>query len=199
MPERSSMEDFLTLYSTRRLIKELFKRLKKNYRKNRTKQHIGITNIEAAYKERMWEWLAKEADGSPEDWVRKWIESHPASSVGKSNISNRERWLKKTLRKIPKGKKILDAGAGELQYKKYCEHLKYTSQDFAEYNGEGNTSGLQMGSWDNTKLDIVSDITSIPVANASFDAIMCVEVFEHIPKPIDAIKEFSRILKKTAS
>jgi ubiquinone/menaquinone biosynthesis C-methylase UbiE len=41
----------------------------------------------------------------------------------------------------------------------------------------------------------VSDIVSIPVEDASFDAILCTEVLEHVPEPIRAIKEFARILK----
>jgi SAM-dependent methyltransferase len=116
---------------------------------------------------------------------------------GLSNQSNRDMWLKETLKKIPAGFRILDAGAGELQYKKYCTHLNYVAQDFAQYDGIGNNAGLQTVQWDNTKLDIVSDITCIPEADASFDAIMCVEVFEHLPNPIAAIKEFSRLLKET--
>jgi ubiquinone/menaquinone biosynthesis C-methylase UbiE len=117
-------------------------------------------------------------------------------SVGTSNLEVREAWLEKTLRKIPKGKKILDAGAGELQYEPYCRHLKYVSQDFGQYNGQGNEEGLQTETWDNSKLDIISDIADIPVKNGSFDAIMCIEVFEHISHPNNAVKEFSRILKK---
>lgn len=115
--------------------------------------------------------------------------------VGKSNRTNREAWLKKTLKKIPNNQHILDAGAGELQYKKFCNHLRYTSQDFAQYDGQGDTSSLQTDSWDNSKLDIISDITNIPVKEKSFDAIMCVEVFEHIPKPLDALMEFQRIIR----
>lgn len=126
--------------------------------------------------------------------IRKQIK--PSLGIGQKNLIIREKWLKKTLKKIPDGKKILDAGAGELQYKKFCQHLKYTSQDFAQYNGSGDGKGLQTTKWDNSKLDIVSDITSIPVRDHSYDAIMCVEVLEHIPRPIDAIKEFGRILKK---
>ncbi len=116
--------------------------------------------------------------------------------IGQRNLEVREKWLKKTLKKIPSGKKILDAGAGELQYRKYCKHLKYVSQDFAQYDGTGDGNGLQTKTWDNSKLDIISDITSIPVKDKSFDALMCIEVLEHIPRPIDAIQEFSRIIKK---
>lgn len=116
-------------------------------------------------------------------------------NVGLTNLAVREKWLKETLSHIPKGKKILDAGAGELQYKKFCRHLDYVSQDFAQYTGEGDGNALQTGSWDNSKLDIISDIVAIPVDDSSFDAIMCIEVLEHIPDPKDAVREFARILK----
>lgn len=115
-------------------------------------------------------------------------------TVGTHNESNRYKWTEETLKKIPAGFKILDAGAGECQFKKYCTHLQYTSQDFAQYNGDGNV-GLQMGSWDNTQLDIVSDITAIPVADGSFDAVMCTEVLEHVPDPVAALKEMNRVLR----
>jgi len=115
--------------------------------------------------------------------------------VGKGNKRNREKWLRKTLNNIPKGKKILDAGAGELQYKKFCSHLDYTSQDFCQYDGKGDERGLQAKKWDTLKIDIVSDITNIPVDDNSFDAIMCIEVLEHLFEPVKAIKEFARILK----
>ena len=118
------------------------------------------------------------------------------NDFGLSNQTNREKWLECTLKNIPSGLRILDAGAGELNYKKFCTHLNYVSQDFAQYDGVGNNSGLQTSTWNNSLLDIVSDITSIPEPDASFDAIMCIEVFEHISSPVEAIKEFSRLLKK---
>ena len=108
----------------------------------------------------------------------------------------RDSWIKKTLSAIPAGSRILDAGAGERRFEKYCKHLKYISQDFGEYNGIGDRTGLQVGSWNQSGLDIVSDITNIPEPNESFDAILCSEVFEHIKNPIEAIKELSRLLKK---
>ena len=119
--------------------------------------------------------------------------------AGTQNEATRLKWLESTLKKIPAGNRILDAGAGELAQSKYCTHLNYVSQDFGQYNGSGDSKGLQTKKWDNTKLDIISDITKIPEPDSSFDAIMCVEVFEHLPDPISAIKEFSRLLKTNGS
>lgn len=114
--------------------------------------------------------------------------------VGTTNEATRIQWIEETLKKIPEGLTLLDAGAGESQFKKFCTHLKYIAQDFGQYDGAG-TVGLQTGSWDNSKIDIVSDIVNIPLPDQSVDAIMCTEVLEHIPNPIAALKEFSRLLK----
>lgn len=128
--------------------------------------------------------------------IIKRILSSSADIVGTLNESARLTWLEETLKTIPAGSRILDAGAGELHKEKYCTHLNYVSQDFAQYDGTGDGKGLQTKSWDNSKLDIISDITDIPEPDASFDAIMCIEVFEHLSNPVLAIKEFSRLLKK---
>lgn len=115
--------------------------------------------------------------------------------VGTLNQKNREQWIERTLKKIPAGSLILDAGAGEQQYRKYCSHLQYVSQDFGKYEGLGDRRGLQTGTWNQSTINIISDIVEIPRPNQSFDAIMCIEVFEHIPEPIKAINEFERLLK----
>jgi|GEM_PF-359053 len=117
------------------------------------------------------------------------------TTIGIQNESTRLAWLENVLTNLPSGLRLLDAGAGERQFAKFCSHLDYVAQDFAAYNGEGDGKGLQMGSWDQTQLDIISDITAIPELNASFDVILCVEVFEHLPDPIAALKEFSRLLR----
>ena len=114
--------------------------------------------------------------------------------VGTTNEVTRINWIEKTLSKIPSGLTILDAGAGESQFRKFCSHLNYIAQDFGQYDGTGDI-GLQTGKWDNSKLDIVSDIVDIPLPENSVDAIMCTEVLEHIPDPVAALKEFSRLLK----
>ena len=115
--------------------------------------------------------------------------------VGTKNLLDRELWLEDVLKRIPAGYRILDAGAGELKYKKFCSHLSYVSQDFAQYDGKGNGRGLQTSKWDQTRLDIASDITKIPEPDNSFDAVMCIEVLEHVPYPVDALHELARLLK----
>lgn len=115
--------------------------------------------------------------------------------VGKNNEFTRQKWIESTLKSLPEGLRLLDAGAGELANKKYCSHLNYTSQDFCQYEGKGNDKGLQMGSWNTKYIDIISDITNIPEGDKSFDVIVCTEVLEHLPNPIKALEEFKRLLK----
>jgi SAM-dependent methyltransferase len=118
------------------------------------------------------------------------------TDVGMHNQSARDRWIERTLSRIPAGSRVLDAGAGERQYQKYCGHLRYVSQDLGEYTGIGDLVGLQTGKWDVRGLDIVGDIGAIPEQDGSFDAIMCTEVLEHLPDPLRALKEFSRLVRK---
>lgn len=117
-------------------------------------------------------------------------------NYGDENLLNRQKWVMKTLEALPPGLKIIDVGAGECQYKKYCDHLDYISQDFNQYTGEGDGVGFQTGEWDVSRIDIVSDIVNIPVENECFDVVLCTEVLEHVPDPVLALKEMTRILRK---
>ena len=114
--------------------------------------------------------------------------------VGTRNAATRDAWVAQALAALPAGARLLDAGAGECQYKKHCGHLKYVAQDNAVYDGKGDT-GLQTGSWDFSQIDIVSDILDIPEPDASFDAVLCTEVLEHLPDPVRAVDEMARLLR----
>lgn len=100
-----------------------------------------------------------------------------------------------TLTKLPKGMKILDAGAGEQIYRRYCEHLEYVSHDFGEYDGTGDGAAFHLGKWDTADIDVVGDICNLPIKDNEFDAVLCTEVLEHVYDPITAVKELKRVLR----
>ena len=129
------------------------------------------------------------------DKAKRWI-NRLLPNVALKNVATREKWLKNTLDTIPAGLQILDAGAGELRYKKWCAHLDYVSQDFNQYDGQGNGAGLQTNQFDTSRIDIVSDITDITVPDESFGVVMCIEVLKHVPDPNRAVMELTRVLKK---
>jgi SAM-dependent methyltransferase len=114
--------------------------------------------------------------------------------VGTQNAPTRDRWVETALKALPAGWRMLDAGAGECQYKKHCAHLHYVAQDIAVYDGSGDV-GFQNPGWSFEKVDIICDIVAIPEPDASFDAVLCTEVLEHLPDPVRAIDEMSRLLR----
>jgi ubiquinone/menaquinone biosynthesis C-methylase UbiE len=98
----------------------------------------------------------------------------------------RDQFIACVAHSIEPGAKVLDAGAGTCKYRHLFMHCDYKTQDFTQYHGADMKYGT---------IDYIGDITSIPVENESFDYVLCTEVFEHIPQPDLALKEFARILK----
>lgn len=110
--------------------------------------------------------------------------------VFKFNQYERDRWVFEQAECLPAGCRVLDVGAGSCPYRNYFSHCKYKTHDFTQLSNEKVIGGSGYG-----QIDYVSDILSIPVADASFDAILCTEVLEHVPEPILALNEFARILR----
>jgi SAM-dependent methyltransferase len=115
------------------------------------------------------------------------------------NQYDRDEFVISQLESLPAGAKLLDAGAGSQRYRPHCAHLEYFAQDFGKYqtdvtesftDGAGGPDGYRYG-----KIDYVGDIWSIDERDGTFDAILCTEVFEHIPYPIESLREFARLLK----
>ena len=110
--------------------------------------------------------------------------------IFKFNQYERDRWMHKRAGELSEGLHVLDVGAGSCPYRSFFSHCIYKTQDFSTLPKDQLTGHAGYG-----KIDYVSDILSIPVADESFDVIVCTEVLEHVPEPILALQEFSRILK----
>ena len=122
------------------------------------------------------------------DWISNYFDTQ--------NL--RDKFVVEQLEKIGNNSKILDAGCGNQRYRRNCSHLNYLTQDFGEYKtdiAESFTNGAGGKGYQYGKIDYLGDIWNINEKDCVFDAILCTEVFEHIPYPVETIKEFSRLLK----
>jgi SAM-dependent methyltransferase len=113
----------------------------------------------------------------------------PLSEAEGFNARARHEWVTDRARSVAPGSRVLDVGAGTGPYRNLFGHCKYETQDFAQYDGYKGPEGEYV------KIDYASDITEIPVPDASFDVILCTEVLEHVPRPIEALREMARITK----
>ncbi len=86
---------------------------------------------------------------------------------------------------VVSGQTVIDAGAGECQYKILFSHAKYLAVDLCV--GDDN--------WDFSRIDINAPLHDIPLPDKSADVIVCTEVLEHVPNPHQVIAELSRLLK----
>lgn len=111
----------------------------------------------------------------------------PLRQIFSYNDYYRNRFIEAVAKSVPHGSRVLDAGAGTCKYKPFFSHCDYKAHDFARYEGSDHKYG---------ELDYVGDITSIPVADGSFDYVICTEVLEHVLRPDLAITELARVLKR---
>lgn len=116
-----------------------------------------------------------------------------------NNQYERDEFVEAEISRIPTGSVLLDAGSGSQRYRPHCGHLKYFAQDFGQFELDERSSFADgqnaMERYGYGPLDYVGDVWRIDERDGKFDAILCTEVLEHIPYPIEAIREFSRLLR----
>lgn len=105
------------------------------------------------------------------------------------NLVNRDRWVAQQAASLAGGSRILDVGAGSCPYRTLFSHCEYRTQDFAALDD----NQLRHGGYG--QIDYVCDAKAISTADASFDAVLCTEMLEHVPDPVDVVREFARILR----
>ena len=114
----------------------------------------------------------------------------PLDEIHDFNQRSRDRWIAHKAATVPPGMRVLDIGAGTCPYRRMFLHCEYKAHDFKKYTGEKLGGTTEYGN-----IDYISDITSVPVVDASFDLILCTEVLEHVPEPSLALQEMVRILR----
>jgi len=85
-----------------------------------------------------------------------------------------------------RGELVLDAGAGEGQYRPYFEGTRYIGVDLA----------VGDASWDYRQLDAICDLSSLPFCEETFGAALNIVTLEHLRDPQLALNEIARVLRK---
>jgi SAM-dependent methyltransferase len=86
---------------------------------------------------------------------------------------------------LPSGVRVLDAGAGEGNYRSHFTKQRYCGLDL----GVGDTH------WDYTKLDVLGDLSALPFPSGTFDACLNIVTLEHVRNPARVIRELARTLR----
>jgi SAM-dependent methyltransferase len=82
---------------------------------------------------------------------------------------------------LPPGARVLDAGAGEGNYRAYFTAQRYTGLDL----------GVGDAAWDYSRLDVVGDLTALPFAPGTFDASLNVVTLEHVREPARVLAQIA--------
>jgi len=100
-------------------------------------------------------------------------------------IRRLERFARSLAASLPQGAAVLDAGAGQCQYKQYFSSHRYVAMDAAC----GDTL------WNYSNLDAVCDLSLLPCHDAVFDGVLFTQVLEHMSEPQAVLDELHRVLR----
>lgn len=85
---------------------------------------------------------------------------------------------------IAAGARVLDAGAGEGNYKSHFARQRYTGLDL----------GVGDAKWDYSRLDVIGDLALLPFREGTFEAAVNIVTLEHVEDPRRVLCELSRTL-----
>ena len=85
---------------------------------------------------------------------------------------------------LPRGTRVLDAGAGETAHKHYFAAQRYCGLDLA----------VGDKAWDYSKLDVLGNLETLPFPDDTFEAAINIVTLEHVLDPDRVICELCRVL-----
>ena len=83
------------------------------------------------------------------------------------------------------GARVLDAGAGEGNYKAHFSKQRYCGLDL----------GIGDEKWNYSRLDVIGDLERLPFPDVTFDACLNVVTLEHVREPARVLRELARTLR----
>ncbi len=95
-----------------------------------------------------------------------------------------ERAVAEFARGLGPGARVLDAGAGEGQYKRFFPQQRYCGIDLAVGDAE----------WNYSELDLRGDLAALPFADETFAAALNIVTLEHVQEPARVVCEMGRVL-----
>jgi SAM-dependent methyltransferase len=96
-----------------------------------------------------------------------------------------DRFAEQVAREVPPGARVLDAGAGECLYRPLFAHAEYVGLDSAQ--------GFEK--LDFARLDCLGSLLRLPFRDGSFNAVLSINVLEHVTEPRAAMQEMARVLE----
>jgi SAM-dependent methyltransferase len=96
------------------------------------------------------------------------------------------RFVDRTAADVTAGERLLDAGAGEGPYRATFAHARYLALD--DRRGDRR--------WDYGGLDLVGDLSRIPLRDGAVDVVLCTETLEHLTDPQAFLSEAARVLRR---
>lgn len=98
------------------------------------------------------------------------------------------RFLQQAAREMPAGVRVLDAGAGNGRYRPLFARQRYIAADFCKVEGKNYK-----------RMDLVTDLVDLGIKDNSLDAVINIQVIEHIREPAQLIVQMARVLKPGGS
>jgi ubiquinone/menaquinone biosynthesis C-methylase UbiE len=93
-------------------------------------------------------------------------------------------WVVRAAQELPEGARVLDVGAGDAPYRELFAHAEYITSDWEHSVHEGAA-----------RVDVVAAADDLPLEDASFDAVLLLQVLEHVPAPTRVLAELRRVLR----